>query len=293
MSILINEQTRVLVQGITGREGSAHTQAMLADGTKVVGGVTPGKAGQKVSGVPVFGSVKEAMRKLSKSDRPMWTIGFVPASFAKAAALEAIEAGLNTVIISEHLPVFDSLVIHQRAKDAGLIAVGPNCPGVITPGQCKLGIMPAAVFTPGPIGLISRSGTLTYEIVSHLTAAGLGQSSCVGIGGDPINLFNLAEALRAFENDPETKAIVVIGEIGGRGEETAADTLIGKVIKKPIVTFFAGRTAPAGKTLGHAGAIVERGAGTIASKETALAKAGALIARLPSEVPGLLKKALQ
>lgn len=293
MSILINEQTRVLVQGITGREGSAHTASMLTDGTKIVGGVTPGKAGQKVAGVLVFDSVAEAIKKLPAAKRPTWTIGFVPAPFAKAAALEALDAGLNTVIISEHLPVFDSLEIHQRANKLGLIAVGPNCPGAITPGQCKLGIMPAAVFTAGPVGVISRSGTLTYEIVSHLSAAGLGQSSCVGIGGDPINLFNLEEALRAFETDDATRAIVIIGEIGGRGEENAADKLLGTVIKKPVVAFLAGRTAPSGKTLGHAGAIVERGAGSIASKETALTRAGASIAQLPSEVPGLIKKALQ
>ena len=293
MSILINQDTHVLVQGLTGREGSAHAEAMLRDGTKVVGGTSPGKSGQKVAGVPVFDAVAQALRKIPQAAQPNWTIGFVPAAYAKAAALEALTAGLNTVIISEHVPVQDTLAVHEFAMERGLVAVGPNCPGVITPRQSKLGIMPAAVFAPGPIGVVSRSGTLTYEIVFHLTAAGLGQSTCVGIGGDPLNLFNLEEALRAFEKDPETRAIVLIGEIGGRGEESAAEQLLGKVIKKPVVAYLAGRTAPPGQTLGHAGAIVERGAGSIASKETALKKAGAQVAVLPSDVPDLLKKALQ
>jgi succinyl-CoA synthetase alpha subunit len=294
MSVFINQDTRVLVQGITGREGQFHATQMLKDGTKIVGGVTPGKGGQEIAGVSVFNSVAEALAAIKKNNEqlPDWSIGFVPAAFAKAAALEALEAGLNTVIISEHVPLHDSLVIHQEAVARGKVAIGPNCPGIITPGQSKLGIMPASVFRPGPIGVVSRSGTLTYEIVSHLSAAGFGQSTCIGIGGDPINLTSMEEALKAFSDDPFTRAVVLIGEIGGAAEEYVATTVIPKM-KKPVVAFLAGRTAPLGKTLGHAGAIIEKGAGTIASKETALKKAGVSVASLPAEVAQLIKDALQ
>jgi succinyl-CoA synthetase alpha subunit len=295
MSVFINQDTRVLVQGITGREGQFHATQMLQDGTKIVGGVTPGKGGQEIAGVPVFNSIAEALESIKKTNPeqlPDWTIGFVPATFAKAAALEALAAGLNTVIISEHVPLHDSLAIHQEAVARGKIAIGPNCPGIITPGQSKLGIMPASVFRPGPIGVVSRSGTLTYEIVSHLSGAGFGQSTCVGIGGDPINLTSMEEALKAFSNDPFTRAVVLIGEIGGAAEEHVATTVIPKM-KKPVVAFLAGRTAPLGKTLGHAGAIIEKGTGTIASKEAALKKAGVHVAGLPAEVALLIKEALQ
>lgn len=292
MSILVDSHTRVLVQGITGREGSAHTEQMLADGTRIVAGVTPGKAGQRVAGVPVFNTVAEALEGVRPADRPQWSIGFVPAPFAKAAALEALEAGLNTVVITEHVPVHDELAIHEAAVRLGKTAIGPNCPGIITPGttgkHTKLGIMPAAVFKPGNVGVVSRSGTLTYEVVSHLSRANLGQSTCIGIGGDPVNLTNLAEALLAFQADAATKLIVLIGEIGGSAEERAAHDLIGSQVTKPVVAFLAGRTAPPGKKLGHAGAIVERGAGTVESKESALRSAGVAVAELPSQVASLV-----
>lgn len=302
MSILVDRHSRVLVQGITGREGRQHTALMRADGTHVVAGVTPGKAGQTVDGVPVFDTVAQAQAALLPAEQPDWSIGFVPAPFAKAAALEALQAGLNTVVITEHVPVFDELAIHQAAVELGRTAIGPNCPGIITPGgdgrseatgqHTKLGIMPASVFMPGPVGVISRSGTLTYEVVSHLTQAHIGQSTCVGIGGDPINLFNLQEALLAFEADAATRVIVLIGEIGGAAEERAAHELIGTNVTKPVVAFLAGRTAPPGKRLGHAGAIIEHGAGTVASKQAALVAAGVAVAELPSQVPSLVSARL-
>jgi succinyl-CoA synthetase alpha subunit len=295
MSIFVNQSSRVLVQGITGREGQFHTAQMLNDGTKIVAGVTPGKGGQKVEGLPVFDTVAEALAHFKKEtprEMPDWSIGFVPAPFAKAAALEALTAGLNTVIISEHVPLHDALAIRDEAAARGKIAIGPNCPGIITPGQAKLGIMPASVFRPGAIGVVSRSGTLTYEIVSHLSGAGFGQSTCIGIGGDPINLTSMEEALLAFSKDPFTRAVVLIGEIGGAAEEHVAATVIPKM-KKPVVAFLAGRTAPLGKTLGHAGAIIEKGTGTIAGKEAALKKAGVAVAALPAEVAQLIKEALQ
>jgi len=288
MSILVNKDTRVIVQGITGREGRAHAAQMQSYGTQVVAGVTPGKTGQSVDGIPVFDSIRAAQETLTKPAD--WTVGFVPANFARAAAVEALEAGLNTIVITEHVPVHDTLFVHELAQAKGLRAIGPNCPGIITPGQAKLGIMPGDVFTAGNVGVVSRSGTLTYEIVSHLSKSGIGQSSCVGIGGDPVNLTNLEEALRDFEADPQTKQIVLIGEIGGTAEEYAARELIGSIITKPVVAFLAGRTAPRGKTLGHAGAIITGAAGTVASKEKALRQAGVPVARMPKEVAELVKR---
>ncbi|MFH0830939.1 MAG: succinate--CoA ligase subunit alpha [Parcubacteria group bacterium] len=291
MSILVERDTRVLVQGITGTQGRLHTEQMLKDGTRIVAGVTPGKAGRTIAGVPVFNSVREAKRKLGIK-APNWSIGFVPAPFVKAAAFEALDAGLNMVIISEHVPVHDSLTILARAKANKRFAIGPNCPGIITPGQTKLGIMPAEVFSRGEIGVVSRSGTLTYEVVSHLSKAGLGQSTCIGIGGDPINLTSLEQALILFEHDPKTRAIVLIAEIGGSSEEDVALRVIGHRVTKPLVAFLAGRSAPVGKQLGHAGAIIEGTTGSVLSKERALIKAGVHIARQPWTVPKLLSRVL-
>ncbi len=288
MSIFVDEKTRVIVQGITGREGGAHARQMLADGTKIVAGVTPGRGGQKEAGIEVFDTVVNALAH-HEAD---WSIGFVPAAHAKEAALEALRAGLNTIVITEHVPVLDALAIHDFAEEKKLIAIGPNCPGIISPKKTKLGIMPANIFKPGPVGVISRSGTLTYEIVDQLSRAGFGQTSAIGIGGDPINLTNLAEALEAFERDPDTKAIVLVGEIGGSAEESAARDLIGSTIKKPIVAYLAGRAAPPGKQLGHAGAIIRAGHGTIKSKQQALEKAGVPVASVPSQVPILMAKLL-
>lgn len=284
MSIFVDGSARVLVQGITGRQGQFHTEQMLEDGTKIVGGVTPGKGGQEVQGVPVFNTVEEAVRALDIDKKPTWTIGFVPAAFAKAAAIEALNSGLNTVVITEHVPVHDALAIHKIAVSRELIAIGPNCPGIISPGKTKIGILPANVFQEGPVGLVSRSGTLTYEISSHLSEQNIGQSSAIGIGGDLVNLTSLEEVLLAFEADNATKIIVIIGEIGGSSEENAARRLIGSKIKKPVVSFLAGRSAPKGKTMGHAGAIIEGDTGTVESKERELKAAGVSIATTPEQV---------
>ncbi|MFO0704427.1 MAG: succinate--CoA ligase subunit alpha [Candidatus Andersenbacteria bacterium] len=291
MSIFISPADRVIVQGITGTSGAFNAAQMRADGTQIVAGVTPGKGGQTVAGVPVFNTIAEAQQALSKSGQKpaTWTVGFVPAAFAKAAALEAIEAKLNTVVITEHVPVHDTLAILAAAKQQRVRAVGPNCPGLIVPGKkaTKLGIMPANVFAPGPVGVVSRSGTLTYEVVSRLSTHGIGQSTCIGIGGDPINLTSMQEVLLAFAKDPHTKLIILIGEIGGRMEEYVAETVIPK-IKKPVVAFLAGRAAPLGTTLGHAGAIIEGKTGTIASKERALKKAGVQVASTLGDIVGLV-----
>ncbi|MDP2587213.1 MAG: CoA-binding protein, partial [bacterium] len=250
----INNKTRVLVQGITGEQGRYHTQQMLSDGTQIVAGVTPGKGGESVQGVPVFNTVGEAQSALG-AKAAEWAIGFVPPAHAKSAALEALNTGLNIVVITEHVPVHDTLKVLQVAQEKNLHAIGPNCPGIIKPGQIKIGIMPASVFKPGRIGVVSRSGTLTYEVVSHLSGAGLGQSTCIGIGGDPIQLTSLSGALIGLQEDTATQAIVLIGEIGGSAEEQIAEELIGSTITKPVVAFLAGRNAPHGTTLGHAGAI--------------------------------------
>jgi succinyl-CoA synthetase alpha subunit len=287
---IVSKETNVLVQGITGHEGSFHAERMKSEGTRIVGGVTPGKGGQVVAGVPVFNSVADAIGGLPRKDRPTWSVGFVPAAFAKNAALEALRAGLNTVVITEHVPVHDSLEIHREATRLKRLALGPNCPGLIVPGQIKIGIMPATVFKPGSVGVVSRSGTLTYEVVSHLSANNLGQAMCVGIGGDPINLLSLEEVLLGFEAEKAITSIVMIGEIGGSAEERVARELIGKKVRKPIVAYLAGREAPVGTQLGHAGAIIEGSSGTIASKEQALSKAGVAVARAPWDVPQLLRR---
>ena len=284
MSILINDKTRVIVQGITGAQGSFHTAQMLEYGTKIVAGVTPGKGGEMVSRVPVFDTVKEAL-KFSPAE---YSIIFVPAARAPEASAEALEAGLNIIIITEHIPVHDTMKIFGLARKKNKIMIGPNCPGLISPGKCKIGIMPGAVFREGKIGILSRSGTLTYEIADALTKNNYGQSTVIGIGGDYINGFNFIEGLELLEKDPQTRAIVMIGEIGGDAEERAAE-FIKKNISKPVLAYIAGKTAPPEKKMGHAGAIISGGSGSYDSKIGALKKASVMIADAPLNIPALLR----
>jgi succinyl-CoA synthetase alpha subunit len=296
VSILIDRSTRLIVQGITGRDGAFHTQQMIAYGTKVVAGVTPGKGGEKVHGVPVFDSVVDAAR----TTRANASVIYVPAPFAADAVYEAADAGLALIVcITEGLPVRDTLAAYHHvarlraASDRGAPRlVGPNCPGLISPGLSKVGILPGHISKPGPVGLVSRSGTLTYEVVHQLTRAGLGQSTCLGIGGDPIIGTNFIDALQLFEADPQTEAIVLIGEIGGSDEEEAAQ-FIRRHVRKPVVAFVAGQTAPPGKRMGHAGAIISGGSGTAAEKMAAFEAAGVPVARIPSEIPRLIGEALE
>ena len=292
MSILINKATRVLVQGATGREGLFHTQQMLEYGTNVVAGVTPGKGGQTIEhagkSVPVFNTVKEAAAQ-TQADV---SIIFVPPPFGSDAILEAVDAGVKGIVcITEGIPIQDMMKTYRFVKDADGWMIGPNCPGLITPGECKIGIMPAHIFSQGSIGVVSRSGTLTYEIVDELTRNGMGQTTCVGIGGDPIIGSSFVDVLGWFEKDPDTKAVVLSGEIGGNDEEMAAD-FIKNHMTKPVVAFIAGKTAPPGKQMGHAGAIVSGSAGSAASKIEAFTAANVPVADLPSEVPALLREKL-
>jgi len=288
MSILINKDTRVLVQGITGYQGQFHTARMLEFGTQVVAGTTPGKGGTNLHGVPVFETITEAV----EATRATASVSFVPARFAKDAALEAIEAGLDpVVIITEGIPVHDALQIVEFARRQGVRVVGPNCPGVTAPGQCRIGIMPNHLFTPGPAGVVSRSGTLTYEIVAALTRQGIGQSTALGLGGDPVVGMTFTDALELFERDPQTEAVVLIGEIGGSAEEDAA-AFIRAHVTKPVVGYIAGRTAPSGKRMGHAGAVISGTSGTASSKIEALQAAGVNVATLPGEVARLVRAAL-
>lgn len=283
MSILVNKNSRVLIQGITGTQGSFHTKIMKKYGTKIVAGVTPGKGGQSVEGIPVYNTIKEALKK-HKAD---YSIAFVPAKFIKNAAFEALQNNLNLIIITEGIPIHDTIEILKQAKKRKKIVIGPNCPGLITPRECKVGIIPGYVCKKGNIGIVSRSGTLTYEISNELTKAGLGQSTVIGIGGDPVVGLDMIEILKLFEKDPETKKIILVGEIGGDIEEKAAE-YIKKHIKKKVVAFIAGITAPKGKRMGHAGAIIEGDTGTAESKIKAFKKAGIKIAKIPSEIPKLL-----
>lgn len=288
MSILVNSDTRLLVQGITGREGSFHTTQMVEYGTNVVSGVTPGKAGAEVAGVPVFNTVADAVKETQANT----SIIYIPARFAADAIYEAVDAGIELVIcITEGMAITDMVPVYRYVKDKGSRLIGPNCPGLITPGQAKVGIMPGFIHKPGKVGLVSRSGTLTYEVVDALTKAGLGQSTAVGIGGDPIIGTSFVDVLGLFQDDPDTDAIVMIGEIGGNDEETAA-AFIKEHVTKPMAGFIAGRTAPEGKRMGHAGAIISGGAGTAADKIAALEDAGVRVADSPSQVPTLLKQAL-
>ncbi len=291
MTILVDKNTRVVVQGITGKEGSGHALAMLKYGTKVVAGVTPGKGGESVGGIPVYSSVKQA---LSAHPEINASIIFVPAAFNADAVYEAVDNGLKLVIdITEHVPIHDSLSFINYAREKGVTVIGPNCPGVISPGESKLGIMPGHIFSKGNVGIISRSGTLPYEIAWVLTKAGLGQSTAVGIGGDPVIGRDSVEIIEMLENDQGTKAIIVIGEIGGDAEERLAARIKQKGMQKPIVSFIAGRQAPPGKRMGHAGAIISMGSGSAADKIKALEAVGVRVAELPSQIPVLVSKALQ
>jgi succinyl-CoA synthetase alpha subunit len=289
MSILIDRSTRVLVQGITGREGQFHTRAMLDYGTQVVGGVTPGKGGQEVFGVPVFDTVREAVRKTQANA----SVIFVPArANAADAILEAADAGIPLVVcISDGIPINDMVRTTDFLRRTRTRLIGGNCPGLITAGECKIGIIPGDIVTPGPVGIVSRSGTLTYEIVESLSREGLGQTTCVGIGGDPVLGTRFVDVLPLFEADPATKAVVMVGEIGGTDEEAAAEYIKG--MSKPVIGFISGRTAPPGKRMGHAGAIVSGGRGTAEAKVAALTAAGVPVPESTSEIPALVRQALK
>lgn len=290
MSIIINSHTRLLVQGITGNAAQHHTRLMIEYGTNIVAGVRPGAGGSAVHGVPVFNTVIEAVEQ----KHPNTAILFIPARAMKQAAFEALDAGIKTIVmVSEHIPLHDTMAIISKARDVAAIVVGPNTPGLISPSQhCKVGFVPTSYYLPGPVGVASRSGTLTYEIVSRLTRAGIGQSTCIGIGGDPIIGMPFSAVLRLFQNDPETRAILLIGEIGGTMEEEAAALVQQGEITKPVIAYLAGRTAPRDKKMGHAGAIIAGGRGTIESKLDAFEQAGIPVAAVPNEVTPLIKNGL-
>jgi succinyl-CoA synthetase alpha subunit len=284
VSILIDEQTRVIVQGITGRDGSLHAEQMLKYGTKVVGGVTPGKGGQNVGVLPVFNTVKEAVGQTGAK----CSVIFVPAAFAPGAILEAADNGISIVVcITEGIPVLRMVDLYHDLKRKGVCLIGPNCPGIISPGKCKVGIMPGHIHKQGSIGVISRSGTLTYEVVHALTEKNRGQSTCIGIGGDPVVGTGYIDLLEMFENDEQTEAIVLIGEIGGEEEEKAA-SFIAEPVRKKVVAFISGRTAPPGKRMGHAGAIISGGKGTAEAKVKALREVGVIVVDRPDQIPDVL-----
>lgn len=286
MSILIDSNTRVICQGLTGKQGTFHTQQALDYGTRMVGGVTPGRGGSVHLGLPVFDTVQQAVDAAPVDA----TVIYVPPFLAADAILEAADAGIPLIVcITEGIPVLQMLRVKAVLGDSGSLLIGPNCPGVMTPGQCKIGIMPAAIHQPGCVGIVSRSGTLTYEAVQQTTRCGLGQSTCVGIGGDPIHGMGFIDVLQRFEADPQTKAIVMIGEIGGGEEEQAAD-YIKAHITKPVVSYIAGQAAPPGKRMGHAGAIVSGGKGTAASKVAALKAAGAEVVKSPADIGAALQR---
>ena len=289
MSILINHDTKLIVQGITGRDGSFHATKMKEYGTNVVGGTSPGKAGQEVAGIPVFNTVKDAVKATGANT----SVIFVPAAFAKDAMLEAADAGIQLIIcITEGVPTLDVVEAYRYISDKGAKLIGPNCPGLISPEESMVGIMPTNIFKKGHTGVISRSGTLTYQVVADLTAAGFGQSTAVGVGGDPIVGLYFQDLLEMFQNDPETDSIALIGEIGGDAEERAAD-YIKQHVTKPVVAFISGREAPKGKQMGHAGAIISSGSGTAAEKIAAFEAAGVPVARETCEIPVLLKERLK
>lgn len=287
MPILVDDNTRVIVQGITGNQGSFHTKLMLEYGSKIVAGVTPGKGGDTIHELPIYDSVKDALSQHEADS----SIVFVPARFCKDAILEAIEQSLSPiVVITEGIPVHDSMIVLEKAKRKNVKIIGPNTPGIITPSQCKLGIMPGHLFSGGSVGLASRSGTLTYEIASKLTTAKQGQSTCLGIGGDKVTGLHYIEVLEMFREDSQTRIIVLVSEIGGTMEEETAEFIARTKYEKPIVTFIAGRTAPPGKTMGHAGAIISGGRGTATSKIKAFKKAGVYIAETPSDVTMIINE---
>ncbi|VAX20476.1 Succinyl-CoA ligase [ADP-forming] alpha chain [hydrothermal vent metagenome] len=288
MSILVDENTKLLVQGITGKEGSFHAGGCKEYGTNVVAGVTPGKEGQNVDGVPVFNTVQNAVDATSANA----TMIFVPPPFAADAIFEAVEAGIDLVIcITEGIPVYDMIKIKKYMQDKKSRLVGPNCPGVITPGQAKIGIMPGHIHKPGPVGVVSRSGTLTYEVVGQLTGLGIGQSTCVGIGGDPVNGTDFIDVITMFNEDPQTEAICMIGEIGGSAEEDAA-RYVKEHVNKPVVGFIAGQTAPPGRRMGHAGAIISGGKGTADEKMKVLAECGVAVCKSPADLGETIKNAM-
>ncbi|MFH1722918.1 MAG: succinate--CoA ligase subunit alpha [Candidatus Altiarchaeota archaeon] len=287
MAVLIDENTRIVVQGATGKQGSFHMASMIDYGAKVVAGVTPGKGGGEVDGIPVFNSISEIEDKVDAS------IIFVPARFAMNAASEAISHELNpVVVITEHIPVYDSMKFVAQAEEKNISVVGPNTPGLISPGKSKMGIMPNHIFSKGNIGVVSRSGTLTYEIVASLTKGGYGQSTAIGLGGDPVVGLSFIDILEMFEKDKQTKAIVMLGEIGGSAEEEAAAFIKESKYKKPVVAYVAGKTAPKGKRMGHAGAVISGSSGTYEAKKQALEKADVKVADLPKDVVSLLKEVL-
>lgn len=289
LGVIIDKNTCAIVQGITGAQGRYHTKLMLEYGTQIVAGVTPGKGGSQVNGVPVYDTVEDAQKGHSANA----SIIFVPAPFAADAALEAMESGIKVVvIITEHIPIRDAITVMAYAKQMNATIIGPNTPGIITPGACKLGIMPSHIFRRGGVGIVSRSGTLTYEIAAGLTRKKLGQSTCIGLGGDPITGLNFIDALKIFEKDPQTRAVAIIGEIGGDLEERAAKYIALEHYGKPVVAFVAGRSAPPGKRMGHAGAIIIGNAGTAESKIAAFQRTGIEVAEMPNDVAELLAESL-
>ena len=288
MSVLVDKNTKVICQGFTGKQGTFHSEQAIAYGTRMVGGVTPGKGGSEHLGLPVFDTVRDAVRQTGADA----SVIYVPAAFCKDSILEAVDAGVPLIVcITEGVPTLDMLEVKMVVDRSDSRLIGPNCPGIITPGACKIGIMPGDIHLPGKVGIVSRSGTLTYEAVAQTTAIGAGQSTCIGIGGDPIPGTSFIDALRLFKDDPQTECIVMVGEIGGSAEEEAAEYIASEV-RKPVVGFIAGATAPAGKRMGHAGAIIAGGKGTAEDKFRAMEKAGVHIARSPADLGVTVKKAM-